>query len=175
MLIDRSFWNGDSDEAKEHRRQARRELDSYLAMEGPFAPSAAPTFWEDGIRTEPPELGHMPLWQLWQKSEIGAPHLVQIMWVLAAVYPSQSGVGRKNGLIQHCVGNNKRNRMSQSSRCDTVLIADRYNTNAAGSRIRRYKREQGAVKDVIFLKNVFFQYFLCDFLIIFFQYFLCDF
>ena len=52
--------------------------------------------------------------------------LVLVMQQISGIYPAQSGVERKNGLIESVLGAKRKNRMLQPSRLEHVFVSDYY-------------------------------------------------
>ena len=147
-LVDGKFWPGEENAV--HRADFRRELDSYLAMEGIFRRSKAISFWTDAeFDVLKPEHKRMTrpiqLWMLWRKQEVQqAPHLVRVMKVLTSIWPSQSASERANGVMKRASASTEiRNRMSQPTRFNHTLLCDRYNSEEQRpDRITKFKKRR---------------------------------
>ena len=113
-----------------------------------------PTFWRDGAYDiHRHSLYNRPfqIWELWAKNELSDafPTLLPSFKRLASIWPSQSSVERGNGVVKHAVGSTLRNRCSEQTRWEHVLLADAYRGSMKPrSKISAYKHGQSHLECV---------------------------
>eukprot|EP00930_Biecheleria_cincta_P095755 TRINITY_DN87677_c0_g1_i1.p1 TRINITY_DN87677_c0_g1~~TRINITY_DN87677_c0_g1_i1.p1 ORF type:complete len:844 (-),score=158.87 TRINITY_DN87677_c0_g1_i1:347-2878(-) len=146
-----TIWPEAEDEAtkaanRKQRQMLRTQLKQYVDQSTNFEESRVPNFWYDAefdAMAKPYDVRPVPLWQLWEYSELTAPQLQHVMQRLAGLWPSQGSCERANGIFEYTTGAKRRNSLSMSSRIDIAFIADRHGRE---TRQKRHRANKVAVK-----------------------------